>query len=126
MRSFRLDLPAHSSAITTARAALDELAPSLSDEALIDLRLLVSEVVTNAIRHVETASDARIVLLVEPGSEGVRVEVHDEGPGFAPPTRPEPRAAGTSGWGLFLVQRLARRWGVEPAPGAHVWFVLSA
>lgn len=124
VHTIRLQLPAHSAAIADARAALDELEPPLSEAALIDLRLLVSEVVTNAVRYGDTSGDGQIVLIVEPGPEGVRVEVHDEGPGFAPPAHPEPRAEGTAGWGLFLVQRLARRWGVEPAPRAHVWFVL--
>lgn len=126
MRSLRLELPAHTAAIAEARAALDELEPPLEPSALIDLRLLVSEVVTNAVRHAGAAEGSQIVLVVEPGPDGVRVEVHDEGPGFTAPAKPEPRATGTSGWGLFLVERLARRWGVETGPRAHVWFVLGA
>lgn len=125
VQPLRLELPADPSAIALARAALDGLEPPLSEPALIDLRLLVSEVVTNAIRHAKTPADGRIRLVVEAGADDVRVEVHDDGPGFEAPARPRPREQGTSGWGLYLVQRLARRWGVEPAPGGHVWFVLA-
>ncbi len=126
MHSVRLELPADTAAIARARASLDELEDELDPTALSDLRLLVSEVVTNAIRHTDAPADSRILLVVESEAEGVRVEVHDDGPGFIAPARPAPRATGTSGWGLFLVERLARRWGVETAPRHHVWFVLAA
>ncbi len=126
MQSVRLELPADTASIASARASLDDLEIPLGPTALSDLRLLVSEVVTNAIRHTDLPRDGRILLVVEPEPDGVRVEVHDDGPGFIAPARPEPRASGTSGWGLFLVERLARRWGVETAPRHHVWFVLAA
>ena len=126
MHSVRLELPAQTAAIAQARASLDEFEAELDPTALSDLRLLVSEVVTNAIRHTNAPEDGRILLVIEPGREGVRVEVHDEGPGFIAPAVPAPRAAGTSGWGLFLVERLARRWGVETVPRPYVWFFLAA
>lgn len=126
MHSVRLELPTQTAAIAQARASLDELEAQLDPIALSDLRLLVSEVVTNAIRHTNAPENGRILLVVEPGRDGVRVEVHDEGPGFTAPAVPAPRATGTSGWGLFLVERLARRWGVETAPRPYVWFVLAA
>jgi hypothetical protein len=60
----------------------------------------------------------------------VLTEVTDEGPGFDPEAaleaeQPEVHAPGT-GWGLFLVQRLARNWGVKEDGGSkRVWFELG-
>ena len=57
-------------------------------------------------------------------------EVTDEGPGFDPEAaveaeQPEVHAPGI-GWGLFLVQRLARNWGVKEDGGSkRVWFELG-
>ncbi len=122
----RLDLPAEPASIAEARDAFGALAPQVGEELLPNLRLLVSEVVTNAVRHAGAAPDARVLVVAENGGGCVRVEVHDEGCGFVAPAEPGPRPAGTSGWGLFLVQKLARRWGTQPAPDAHVWFELAA
>ncbi len=125
MSLLRLELPAEPASIAQARRAVDVLGPGIGAEVLPDLRLLVSEVVTNAVRHASADTDAHVLLVAERGEGCVRIEVHDEGRGFAAPLQPFPRTGGTSGWGLFLVQRLARSWGTEPAPGAHVWFELA-
>lgn len=125
MSLLRLDLPAVPTAIAEARAALGALAPEVSAGRLIDLRLLVSEVVTNAVRHAGADETARVLLFAESGDDCVRIEVHDEGPGFVAPASPAPAGEGTSGWGLFLVQKLARDWGAEPAPDPYVWFEVA-
>lgn len=120
-----LDLPSEPASIAEARAALVDLAGHVPSEALPNLRLLVSEVVTNAVRHTGSAPDARVVLLVESCPGGVRIEVHDQGSGFEAPADPRPRPEGTSGWGLYLVQKLSRRWGTAAEPDSHVWFELA-
>jgi anti-sigma regulatory factor (Ser/Thr protein kinase) len=86
------------------------------------LRLLVSELVTNSIRHV-TGSEQPVVLAVRIAARTVRVEVHDGGSGFKP-GKPEPRGA-DGGFGLFLVERMASRWGVDTGEGTRVWFELD-
>jgi anti-sigma regulatory factor (Ser/Thr protein kinase) len=86
------------------------------------LRLLVSELVTNSIRHV-TGSLQPVVLDVRIASRTIRVEVHDGGAGFEP-GKPEPRGA-DGGFGLFLVERMATRWGVDTRDGTRVWFELD-
>jgi anti-sigma regulatory factor (Ser/Thr protein kinase) len=54
----------------------------------------------------------------------VLTEVTDEGPGFDP-AQTGPSGEKDSGWGLFLVERLAHRWGVVQDGGAtKVWFEL--
>ena len=86
------------------------------------LRLLVSELVTNSVRHV-AGSEKPVKLAVRIAGGKIRVEVHDGGAGFAP-GRPEPRGA-DGGFGLFLVERMASRWGVETRDGTRVWFELD-
>ena len=54
----------------------------------------------------------------------IRVEVHDSGPGFEPPEAP-PTLYRESGFGLFLVDRIADRWGVSSDGGTTVWFELD-
>ena len=60
------------------------------------------------------------MLAVRFAGENVRVEVHDDGPGFEPPATPPPEDA-DAGWGLFLVEQLADAWGVGDG-GKGVWF----
>lgn len=89
-----------------------------------DLRLLVSEVVTNAIRHAGTGPEDRVGLRIDVRGSRVRVEVRDEGSGFVfRRTKADPARA--SGWGLYLVAELADRWGIEDDQQTCVWFELS-
>lgn len=111
-------------AASAARNALMALAPKLDPGMLEDIRLLVSELVTNAIRHADTASGGEVGVDVSILHERVRVEVADPGPGF----EPQPRDAAMTkpgGWGLYLVDHLADRWGVSRNRVNRVWFELD-
>jgi anti-sigma regulatory factor (Ser/Thr protein kinase) len=106
-----------------ARHQLEDWLPeSLNDSHRGALRLLVSELVTNSVRHVP-GSGRPVELAVRIGSRTIRVEVRDGGSGFRP-GKPEPRGA-DGGFGLFLVERLASRWGVDTRDGTRVWFELD-
>jgi anti-sigma regulatory factor (Ser/Thr protein kinase) len=85
-----------------------------------DLALVLSEIVTNAVRHGGGAGQVEIS--VTPKPEFLCVQVTDDGPGFAP--RPGAMASEPSGgFGLFLVERLTRRWGLtREAQRTRVWF----
>jgi serine/threonine-protein kinase RsbW len=116
-----LTLPPEPRSVAEARSrVLDALGPQLADGQLETLRLLISEVVTNAVRH---GDHDRPVEVHAAWNAEVRVEVIDHGHGFTPVPRPgeleEP-----GGFGLFLVGRLADRWGVEIDDATRVWFVL--
>ncbi len=88
------------------------------------LRLVVSEVVTNSIRHGHAGGDGCVEVTVEAGPRRLRLEIADEGPGFQPaPTPGRPDRPG--GWGLFLVDSLADCWGVEASRGTRVWLEMS-
>jgi serine/threonine-protein kinase RsbW len=118
------DLPVTAEAAAEARHALDGLATGLSDGRERDVRLLVSELVTNAVRHADLAPEDVIHLVVDIADHTLRVEVHDPGGGFVP-TAPAPDPARPSGWGLYLVAELADRWGVDSDDSTLVWFELD-
>jgi anti-sigma regulatory factor (Ser/Thr protein kinase) len=106
-----------------ARHQLEHWLPSwLAESHRGALRLLVSELVTNAVRHV-VGAPGPVVLAVQIGTREIRVEVHDRGDGFEP-GKPVPRGA-DGGFGLFLVERMASRWGVDVRDGTRVWFELD-
>jgi anti-sigma regulatory factor (Ser/Thr protein kinase) len=88
--------------------------------------LLVSELVTNSVRHGGLRPDQEIELTVRASPERLRVEVAEAGTGFEVEPGPRPRRAGPAGgWGLYLVDRLASAWGVESNGLTKVWFEMS-
>ena len=108
-------------AAARARRALSKLRADIDPPLMETLRLLVTELVSNSVRH---AHSETVVLKVLVGRTAVWTEVTDEGPGFDPELSSGPRQDST-GWGLFLVQRLSHRWGVNQEPAAtKVWFEL--
>jgi serine/threonine-protein kinase RsbW len=111
-------------AAAEARHALDELGTEGFDSRLRDVRLLVSELVTNAVRHANLSESDEILLVIEVADHSLRVELHDPGGGFVP-TAPAPDPARPSGWGLYLVAELADRWGVDSDDRTLVWFELD-
>lgn len=109
--------PADRTAPAAARRALEDLSATIGDDLSGDIRLLVSEVVTNSVLH---GPAAEVVLQVWTSDDLVRVAVIDQGAGFEPQDRPT--GGDRSGWGLMMVDRLADRWGVEVGSGTEVWF----
>jgi anti-sigma regulatory factor (Ser/Thr protein kinase) len=107
-----------------ARHILDELGDSIPDGRMRDVRLLISELVTNAVRHADLDAGDAIGLVIDVADQMLRVEVHDPGGGFVPST-PSPDPARPSGWGLYLVAELADRWGVDSDERTLVWFELD-
>jgi anti-sigma regulatory factor (Ser/Thr protein kinase) len=110
-------------AVTAARLALADLESKLDSSVAFDVRLLVSELVTNSVQHAQVAAEDSIVLFVAFTDKTVRVEVRDDGPGFEPPSSPPPEDA-DAGWGLFLVEQLADAWGVGE-DRKSVWFEIE-
>lgn len=123
--SFTVKLPHHPDSIPTARRAVDGLRDDVDDVTLRNARLLVSELVTNVIRHVpESPGYDQIVLTVDRRDDHVRIEVCDRGSGFTPVPRVDRQDQG-SGWGLHILAQLATRWGVQSDGGTRVWFELE-
>jgi anti-sigma regulatory factor (Ser/Thr protein kinase) len=104
-----------------ARRAIAAKDPTLPPSVQDDVWLLVTELVTNAVRHGGAANDRP-----RRQADRIRVEVVDSGTDFEPPAPPTSGDA-SGGWGLFLVDRLAERWGICPArAGTCVWFEVPA
>ena len=126
--NFEVRLPRDLDSASEARRAVDRHATHLPEDQVGDVRLLVSELVTNSLRHADLDQEDEIVLALSVGDETIRVEVSDAGPGFehevpqgGPPDEPD-------GWGLYLVHMLSDRWGVIPGAAGgptRVWFELD-
>ena len=69
----------------SARRAVGRLADRLPQPRLEGLQLLVSELVTNSVRHAGMGPDGRIRVRVRLVHDTIRLEVTDGGPGFVPP-----------------------------------------
>lgn len=127
--SLRLDLRRDTAAPATARAAVESWYPELAGgRARLDtVLLLVSELVTNAVMHSRAPIEAPVLLTAEVVDGSVRVAVTDAGDGFTPASyeafRP-PQRMTVGGYGLYVVDQAATRWGVDGAGGVRVWFEL--
>jgi anti-sigma regulatory factor (Ser/Thr protein kinase) len=122
MKSVELVLPASPTAPAEARAVVEAIGSDLPEPVLVDAKLLLTELVANAIKHASRGIQAVIVRIRR--NHFVRVEVLDPGPMFNPDPRPPGTGAG-SGRGLYLVDAVATAWGVEPdEAGKKVWFEL--
>lgn len=122
-----LFLPAEDPSIGAARAAVDRLEP-LQDhpDTRFAIRLLVSELFTNAVKYGTRRDGARVRLTIEIADRHVRVEVGDQGAGFERSDAPMPDEQAESGRGLAFLDALASRWGViRDAREGFVWFELE-
>lgn len=122
------EVPVLAGAVPGARAALELLRLSLDREVLERVRLVVSELLTNAIGRAELDVGDKVNLLVVVGDDVVHIEVTDQGRGFdAPAPKSGPDLGVDGGFGLLIVDRLARAWGVEQDGGrTRVWAELDA
>jgi anti-sigma regulatory factor (Ser/Thr protein kinase) len=115
-----LHLPSRPDSPMTARRSLADLERTVDPEAMAKLRLLVTELVANSVRH---ARGTPIDVAVSLTDDVIRTDVTDGGAGFDP-RDPDPSPMKTSGWGLFLVGKMAERWGADQETGT-VWFELE-
>ena len=118
-------LDATADSIPLAREALDTLREEVGQDRLDDLRLVVSELVTNSVRHAGLRTGDSISLRVDALADHIRVEIQDRGPGFEASATPATMYQ-ESGWGLYLVSQIAERWGVSTdATGTTVWLEIA-
>jgi anti-sigma regulatory factor (Ser/Thr protein kinase) len=125
MDAFEISLAPAPSAATKARTEVTErLAERLGKRALEDVRLLVTELITNALRHGSLSPGDKVSVRASVEGSVVRIEVTDPGEdGEIAPREPGPRGGG---YGLYLVEMLAKRWGVERHNGTTVWCELAS
>ena len=87
---------------------LDQLRDQLTEPCFENARLLISELVANAVEHVREEGDIEVRVALADGA--LRVEVLDPGPGSCPPRAPP---SSERGWGLLFTDRLASRWAAD-------------
>ena len=119
---FSFQFPPADDAPAQARAALEVFDQILAPEVLEDLQLVVSELVTNSVKFGPKRS---ITLSLQIEAHGrVRGEVIDQGDGERAKVVMQPEPSLDGGWGLHLVDRVARTWGVHEG-STHVWFEIG-
>jgi GAF domain-containing protein/anti-sigma regulatory factor (Ser/Thr protein kinase) len=117
--------PATLHAARDVAAALKPVSGELGTQTAQDLRLLATELVANAVRHTGILQGS-VEVQVRLDRGLVHLSVLDDGPGFEPPARPVQAPDGPGGWGLYLVDQCARRWGNERGERHRVWLELEA
>jgi anti-sigma regulatory factor (Ser/Thr protein kinase) len=118
MRATR-SFPAKVGSVRTARGfaagCLGEVSPEVCEDAV----LVVSELVTNCVRH----AAANFTVVVETRGGRLRVEVSDSGGGW--PVVRHPGSSEPTGRGLQIVHALSDEWGVDHGRGrTTVWFTM--
>jgi anti-sigma regulatory factor (Ser/Thr protein kinase) len=117
---YSTSLPKSPSSAAQARLFLDQVRDDVDPRVFENARLLLSELVANAVEHVREDGDLEVRMAL--GEGALRLEVLDPGPGFEPQPRPPDS---DRGWGLHFTDRLASRWGVDRDGQARVWFELA-
>jgi anti-sigma regulatory factor (Ser/Thr protein kinase) len=115
------DIDCDLTAPANARRAVEAFGERLDPALIPDVRLLVSELISNSVKYGGEGQVQLILRSEDPGH--VHVEVVDQGVGFVPAARDRPTSE-PGGWGLHLVEALTERWGVHEG-STHVWFEID-
>ena len=120
--AFDLSLPPTRRVGAVVRRAFEDL--DLPQETLEEAQLLASELVSNSVRHAGLSRFDEIRITAQVTGKTLRVDVFDRSSAALEPLagsiRPAPGAE--SGWGLYLVDHIAARWGSMPG---RYWFQLD-
>jgi anti-sigma regulatory factor (Ser/Thr protein kinase) len=120
-KTLTFDIDRDFTAPANARRAVEHFGAILDPEVVPDVRLLVSELISNSVKY---GGEGRVELILQSEDRRhVRVEVVDQGVGFVPTVRDRPKTE-PGGWGLHLVEALTQRWGVFDG-STHVWFEID-
>ncbi len=115
------EVPRTAEAVPAARDMVRKfVSEHVGESTCDDVTLIVSELVTNAVRH--GSGEAIEIALSVDGV--VKVDVRDEGGDTVPAIRHQTDDGRPGGWGLVLVDRIAREWGVVTDGCTRVWCVL--
>jgi anti-sigma regulatory factor (Ser/Thr protein kinase) len=117
-RSFRPELRA----AAAARRHLEDLCGQVDDDLLDRSSLALTEAITNSVKHARLRPSQLIDVEVALLTASLRIEVTDDGVGFHPRTTwPHKGSPAGGGWGLWLIDQLADRWGVDADHSTRVW-----
>ena len=125
MEPVEIRVPLTVAAAASIRHAIaDVLAGHVPNRTVADAQLVLSELVTNSVRHAGLEGDAVLRIAASLIGGVLRLEVIDDGTDGAVAVRPPTIAGG--GFGLNVVDMLARTWGVERDGGTRVWVEMVA
>ena len=123
MRSVRLRVPARAEYIALARLALTGLADivALSEESLADLKLALTEAVSNSVRHAYADGAGFVSIGYELTGDALAVEVVDDGRGFDPDRPPalEGEELTEGGLGIAIIRTIADEFELQSQPGVR-------
>lgn len=123
MRTIRLRIPAKAEYIALARLTLTGLAEltEMADATLADLKLALTEAVSNSIRHAYGASGGHVEIAYELTGSELRIEVVDDGAGFDPARPPalEGEELTEGGLGIAIIRTIADELEIDSEPGAR-------
>jgi anti-sigma regulatory factor (Ser/Thr protein kinase) len=121
----KISLPHDETAPAIARRFVSDNRDHLDAGLIEDAQLLVTEIVTNAVRYGQ--AEITVELRLDPPALGVAVADSGEQMSERPPASPPVPATASRGRGLSIVDAIATQWGVTPQPdqpGKIVWFDL--
>jgi serine/threonine-protein kinase RsbW len=121
-RTVSLRIPAKAEYITLCRLALTGLGQvrDISDDTMADLKLALTEAVSNSVRHAYgTRGGGHVDVTFELGTDRIGVEVIDDGEGFDPDEAPsfEGDELSEGGLGIAIIRSIADEFEIESAPG---------
>jgi serine/threonine-protein kinase RsbW len=123
VQTVRLRVPARAEYIALARLALSGLADviALSDEVLADLKLALTEAVSNSVRHAYADGRGFVSIVYELSERALAVEVLDDGRGFDPERPPalEGEELTEGGLGIAIVRTIADEFELHSGPGVR-------
>jgi serine/threonine-protein kinase RsbW len=123
MRTVRLRVPARAEYIALARLALSGLADivTLPDELLADLKLALTEAVSNSVRHAYADGGGFVSISYELSGDALAVEVVDDGKGFDPERPPalEGEELTEGGLGIAIIRTIADEFELQSSPGVR-------
>jgi serine/threonine-protein kinase RsbW len=123
MRTVRLRIPARAEYVALARLTLSGLADlaNLSEELLADLKLALTEAVSNSVRHAYPDGDGFVSIAYELGAHTLAIEVVDDGEGFdvERPLLPEGEELTDGGLGIAIIRTIADDFEVRSQPGVR-------
>ena len=123
IRSVRLRVPARAEYVALARLALSGLADivALPEELLADLKLALTEAVSNSVRHAYADGAGFVSIAYELSGDALTVEVVDDGQGFDPNRPPalEGEELTEGGLGIAIIRTIADDFELDSRPGVR-------
>jgi serine/threonine-protein kinase RsbW len=123
MRTVRLRIPARAEYVALARLALSGLADiaALPEELVADLKLALTEAVSNSVRHAYGEGGGFVSVAYELGRDSLAVEVVDDGEGFDPEQPPalEGEELTEGGLGIAIIRTIADDFELDSQPGVR-------